>query len=314
MFEEYSMLKNYIFIPLFFFSQNAFAQISFPNIQVSDFPDMAEDLRDKLNRERYEQKTAPLNQVRQQNPISKLTFAPNAANRRANLRAFVANMRSKDPAGANGLEQMLSQQDVMGDIDNALRAGGLDPNNFSHALAIYCSTMWQVVNNDHSDLSAKTMSALGRQFQSISAQNLAIGRMTDIQRQNASESMLLQAVLISEGAKYVQDDPEKNALFVKSARKIALDIGLDIDGLTLSEYGFVPKNKKRSDASDAVPGGQQSGADGTQLASASAAKGGTGEGSGSGLLPGVLIAGLAGSTLAAAFLYGKNKGAKKGNG
>jgi hypothetical protein len=63
-----------------------------------------------------------------------------------------------------------------------------------------------------------------------------------------------------------------------------------------------------------LPGGQQSGEASTQLASASAAKGDTDEGSGSGLLPGVLIAGLAGSTLAAAFLYGKNKGAKKGNG
>jgi hypothetical protein len=244
-----------------------------------------------------------------------LTYTPSPSRTRANLQNFVNKSRKADPQGAAELEKTFASNDVIGIMGAEMAKVGLDKNNTADAFAVYWINAWQVAHGDSSTPSRSMARAVAAQAARGMSTSPEFAAATNAQKQEASEALMVQAMLVASAMEQMAGNPSQMKALANAVRQGAKASGLDLDAMTLTEQGFVKATgKKRSDATEALPGGQQSGADGTQLASASAAKGGTDEGSGSGLLPGVLIAGLAGSTLAAAFLYGKNKGAKKGNG
>jgi hypothetical protein len=242
---------------------------------------------------------------------SSLTYTPSSSRTRANLQNFVNKSRKSDPQGAVKMEQLFASTDIITEIDRGMREIGLNKNNTADAYALYWINAWEASRGRITPTSPAKAKAVAAQAARGMAFSAEYSSATEAQKQEMAEALIIQAVMIEGYIEAAAGDPQQLKAIANAVRQGAKASGLDLDAMTLTEQGFVKATgKKRSDATEALPGSS----DGTQLASASAAKGGTDEGSGSGLLPGVLIAGLAGSTLAAAFLYGKNKGVKKGNG
>jgi hypothetical protein len=245
-----------------------------------------------------------------------LTYTPSVSRTRANLQELGRKLIASDPINGAKAADQLASSNIIGAVgDHMEKRLGLERYNVAHAYTMYWITYWGLVNKNYTSVSAIATRAVAKQAERAFASNAEFTKTDNATRQQAAEELLALAGLFDASQDAAKNDPVLAEKFAKAALEGSRKSQLELDKMTLTEQGFVKATgKKRSDASDAVPGGQQSGADGTQMASASATKGDTDEGTGSGLLPGVLIAGLAGSTLAAAFLYGKNKGAKKGNG
>jgi hypothetical protein len=239
-----------------------------------------------------------------------LTYTPSSSRTRANLQNFVNKSRRADPEGAAKLEQLFASTNIIGEIGKGMRSVGLNKNNAADAFALYWINAWEASRGSITQTSAAKAQAVAAQAASGLSSSPEFSRATDAQKQEMAEALMIQAVMIEGYIEAAEGNPQQLKAIANAVRQGAKASGLDLDAMTLTEQGFVKATgKKRSDATEALPG-----ADNKQLASASAATGDTGEDTGSGLFPGILIAGLAGSGLAAAFLYGKNKGVKKSNG
>jgi hypothetical protein len=244
------------------------------------------------------------------------TYTPSTARTRTNLQNFANKTRKNDPEGAAKMEQLFASTDIIGQIGSVMQSyAGLDKNNAADAFALYWVSAWKASKGDVSDKSAASYKAVAAQAARGMSQSPEMARATDAQKQEMAEALLVQSALIDGMLAEYGSDPAMMAKLAQSVRQGAKASGLDLDAMTLTEQGFVKADKKRSDASDAAPGAEST-ALASSGASASPAKTDTIEGSGllSGAFPGIVIAGLAGSGIAAAFLYGKNKGANKRNG
>jgi hypothetical protein len=237
-----------------------------------------------------------------------LAYTPSTTRTRANLQSFANKTRKFDPEGAAKMEQLFASTDIIGQIGTVMRSyAGLNKNNAADAFALYWVSAWKASKGDVSDKSVASYKAVAAQAARGMSTSPEMARATDAQKQEMAEALLVQSALIDGMLEEYGSNPAMMAKLAQSVRQGAKASGLDLDAMTLTEQGFVKAAKKRSDASDAAPGAEP-----TALASASPAKTDTSEGNS--LFPGILIAGLAGSGIAAAFLYGKNKGTKKGNG
>jgi hypothetical protein len=239
------------------------------------------------------------------------TYTPSTSRTRANLQTFVNKTRKVDPQGAADLEKTFASTDVIGIMGQEMAKVGLNKNNAADAFAVYWINAWQVAHGDNSVPSKAMARAVAAQAARGMSQSPEFNRATDAQKQEMAEALIVQAMLVASAMEQMAGNPSQMKALATAVRQGAKASGLDLDAMTLTEQGFVKAGKKRSDASDAVPGAEP-----TAVASASPAKTDTSESGGlfSGALPGILIAGLAGSGIAAAFLYGKNKGANKRNG
>jgi hypothetical protein len=251
---------------------------------------------------------------KQARPIS-FKFTPNMQVRKQFFNSLLADFDRIKPGVSKEFRPLFfgnGQGDIIQQIDTILNNEyGMRANNLADAYTAYWIAASDAVNGKlGAQTSRSKAQAVRNQVESTfsSLSNTAFVSPAEIQKY--SELLLIQTYLIASFEEQVKAGTLPLSEMQAGIHKGAKALGVDLDTFVLTETGFQLKNKKRSDATEALPGAE----DGTQLASASAAKGDTGDGTGSGLLPGVLIAGLAGSTLAAAFLYGKNKGAKKGNG
>jgi hypothetical protein len=244
-----------------------------------------------------------------------LTYTPSTARTRTNLQTFVNKTRRADPQGAAKMEQMFASTDIMKAIGDGMRSIGLNKNNAADAFALYWINAWEASRGRITPTSPTMAKAVAAQAANGMAQSPDFINATDAQKQEMAEALMVQAVMIEGYIEAAEGDPNLLKNIATAVRQGAKASGLDLDAMTLTEQGFVKADKKRSDASDAAPGAEPT-ALASSGASASPAKTDTSEGSGlfSGALPGILIAGLAGSGIAAAFLYGKNKGTNKRNG
>jgi hypothetical protein len=271
---------------------------------------------EKLDRERYEEernfRQSPIRQSTPFPPPAKLTYTPSNSRRNANLAQLKSNYlkQNKSPDAQAMLNQLFSLE-IYSAVDAKFRENGLSSANIGDVYAVHVATNWQTAKGlKDSEFPNSYTIALAKQFRTMLAKESGMNTLNDAQKQFTADEMIAQ-ILVASSMNEASSQSYEMKQAAQSYGSAALkQFGFDHTQFDITSQGYTQKGKKRSDASDAVPGG----GDGTQLASASAAKGDTDEGTGSGLLPGVLIAGLAGSTLAAAFVYGKNKGAKKGNG
>jgi hypothetical protein len=244
-----------------------------------------------------------------------MTFNVSTSRTRTNLQNFANKTRKVDPEGAAKMEQMLASTDIMKAIGDGMRSIGLNKNNAADAFALYWINAWEASRGRITPTSPAIAKAVAAQAAIVMAQSPEFQNATDAQKQEMAEALMIQAVMIEGYIEAAEGDPNLLKNIAAAVRQGAKASGLDLDAMILTEQGFVKAGKKRADASDAAPGAKAT-AVASSGASASPAKTDTSEGSGllSGAFPGIVIAGLAGSGIAAAFLYGKNKGANKRNG
>jgi hypothetical protein len=243
-------------------------------------------------------------------PPAKLTYTSSLARRSANLATLKSNYYRKNSSPeAKAMIDQLFTTGTYGAVDAKLQSVGLSSSNFADVFATHIALNWQAAYSiPESEFSDSYTVALAKQVRKMLSAEPTMRTLNDVQKQFSAEELIAQAVIASAMNEQGQTNPQFKQAAQTFGRAALKQFGFDYTQFKITSEGFVPIGKKRSDATDAAPGAET-----TAVASASPAKTDTSEGSSS-LFPGIVIAGLAGSGIAAAFLYGKNKGANKRNG
>jgi hypothetical protein len=175
------------------------------------------------------------------NPAA-LIYTPNSARSTANKNNYLARVRRNSPATAAQIEQMFAQTNYLGAVHNKMRELGLNPNNLAHCYTIHWISVWQAANQDNSDPSPQTVQAVAKQAESTIAGVQSLATYTDAQKQEYSDFLLVQAMIVGGNSDYYlsQGNRTEAANFVIQARQHAREAGLLIEGLTLTEKGFRP--------------------------------------------------------------------------
>ncbi len=172
--------------------------------------------------------------------ISGLNFISSVAIRRNNYARLVEEIRITDPAAAQKLERLFATTDVVDRIGKAMATKGLKPNNVADAYAIYWTNAWLNLNDRREDLPDKQMMAVRTQSANALLATPQFRSLTNAQKQEIAESMLVRVVLISAAIDSAKSDPSQLANVKIAIAKGAKEFGLDLDRMTLTSQGFRP--------------------------------------------------------------------------
>lgn len=183
---------------------------------------------------------------------SSLSYRPSAARRKANLTNFANRMRAQDPQGAAQLQQIIASTDLIGQLDQAMRAVGLSANNVADCYTVYWIAAWETKHNRDMGSSKTMYQAVKAQATQAMANTRQIQSASDATKQEAAEALLLQAALIASAKEVFQGNKQQMLLLARAVDQGARSTGLDLSSMTLTQDGFVPRSGGRSDASEAA--------------------------------------------------------------
>jgi hypothetical protein len=172
---------------------------------------------------------------------AQLGFSPSLERRRANFASFVQNARTADPAGADGLATLLGSGDIIARMEPELAKVGLHTDNLADAYALWWINCWSAVHGDLKTPDRATIDAVKAQ----AARALLSGGKTavtsDTLKQQFAEAMLIQALLLDAALQQAKGEAEQLELISSAANKGALEMGLDLRKVTLTQYGFTAR-------------------------------------------------------------------------
>jgi hypothetical protein len=229
-----------------------------------------------------------------------MRYTPSKSRTLSNLQALAGKLQSADPTNGVKAKQLFASSNVIGAVQGVMSQLGLEKNNIAHAYALYWVVYWGLANNEHSTPSATAVQAVARQAERGFAANAEFSVMDNAEKQQAAEELMALTAIMDASSELAKSKPSLARQMAEAAMEGSRRSGLELDKITLTEDGFVPNGKKRSDASDAVPDKEQA------LASGDASS----DGEGLSTTNFALIAAAGGASLVGVFLIGKAMGKK----
>lgn len=168
-----------------------------------------------------------------------LTYRPSAAVRKANFAAFVEKSRASDPDGAAKLAELFRTTDVIGMAEGWMRPYGMVPSNAADAAAVYLTTAWLATQGSSDDPDPVEMRAVRDQMASAMSATPEFRAATDAQKQELSEAMIVQAILVTQFVEMAKKQPGLMAPVKDAvARGAQSTFGFDLRSMQLSERGL----------------------------------------------------------------------------
>ena len=193
----------------------------------------------------------PIQSLPGDNDIELLAYEPDPARSRANLQAFVATNSASNPALGKELAAIFSAQPtLLSDIGGAMEGYGLDPYNLADTYALWWISAWLAANQRTDTPSTGAIMAVRDQARAAFLSTDDTSRMSDADKQQFAEALMIQSVLIDASVEQAAGRAETLARIAQAAQQGAKDNGLDLSLMTLTEAGFVPR--EGADASDAA--------------------------------------------------------------
>jgi hypothetical protein len=240
----------------------------------------------------------------QQYDTNSVVYSPSKSLRKKNLANFVSKTRATDPAGADQMEQLFANGDIISQIDSAIAPYGLTSSNAADAYAVWWVAAWQVANSDTRDVNGATYKAVSAQAARGFATSPEFANATDAQKQEMAEAMLIQAAMIDAAKDNFAGDPAMMKQLATAVKQGAKKSGLDLDTMTLTDEGFAKaKGGKTGAAGDT---GKATSPTSEPVATAANDTAPSGDKT----TQYALIAAAGGAGLAGMFLFGKAMGKK----
>lgn len=169
-------------------------------------------------------------------------FVRDPALTKAKEAQIVAAMRQQSPQAAAELEKLFAQ-DVLRTVSPELKQLGLDPNDMADMTAAYWVSAWEA---SQGIVGRRTDPALVKgargQIAGVLAANPATAKMSDADKQNVADTMLLQAVLADlrmRSAAPAGPEMQKKMSDAIHAEAAQL-IGTDLRAVRMTAAGFAP--------------------------------------------------------------------------
>jgi hypothetical protein len=232
------------------------------------------------------------------------TYTPSASLRKKNLANFVSKTRATDPAGADQMEQLFANGDIISQIDGIMQGKGMTASNTADAYAIWWVAAWQAVNGDGSERNSATYQAVSGQAARGFATSPQFANATDAQKQEMAEAMLVQAALIDSSMEVYANDPAMMKQLATAVKQGAKKSGLDLDAMTLTDEGFAKAKGGKTGAAGDTDKATNPASEPVATAANDTAP------AGDKTTQYALIAAAGGAGLAGMFLFGKAMGKK----
>jgi membrane-associated HD superfamily phosphohydrolase len=181
--------------------------------------------------DRTKKSTAPATSVN-------LRFTPNAAQRRQNLAAFVAEFAKLSPGTAAQLSQLLEKKDIFGQYGKIMKTLDLDPNNVADNFAVWWIQAWEASTGRSVDTPRAAFAKVQAQVKTMFSNN-TVAAMSNTDKQKMSDLMIIRIILISRQIEQSKENPEYARQLATAIKKSTKASGMDLDKMTLTEAGFV---------------------------------------------------------------------------
>ena len=169
-----------------------------------------------------------------------LRYTPSTARTQTNVAAFAGKMEASDPGGAAEMKRLFATTDVMGAFEGEMRKMGMTKNDIADSYAVWWTSAW-LATQGRNDTPTKAQIA-GVRAQAAAAMLGApkIAKLTDAQKQEFSEALLIQDMLVDASVDAAKDDAEAMRRLKAAVAEGAKATGLDLSAMTLTDGGFRP--------------------------------------------------------------------------
>lgn len=169
-----------------------------------------------------------------------LNFKVTPEVRRKVIDTFVGGIAQASPEAGEELKKGLDGVDVFGQVAGEMRAKyGLSSTNLADVWALYWSYAWLMTRGRTDDPTRAQIVGLRDQFRPLLLAIPSVTGLSDAQKQEMAESLLLQTVLFGILAEGWKDDPASFKEFGQGLQQGTADLGLDLGRVELTDRGFV---------------------------------------------------------------------------
>lgn len=170
-------------------------------------------------------------------------YEPDAAVRKRLIAKIIAGLRRQDPGAADQLAARNAQQDlILAAKSKILSEYGIDTNDVAGAYAVNWVYTWLAAQGETGDPNNTTMSAVYGQSRAAFDESPLLGKLTDTQKQEMAETLLLQTIFFSSALEAATGPADRATL-----RSVILSqlraTGLDLTRMTLTRSGFVASGR-----------------------------------------------------------------------
>lgn len=185
-----------------------------------------------------------------------LTYVADKSRTRINLQALGRRLATNDPVVGAQANEVFASTEVLSAVGGVMDQFGLEKNNVAHTYALYWVVYWGLANKVYDAPSADAMQAVAVQAERGFANSADFAAMDNSQKQATAEELMALTAIMDASSEQAKSDPSLAAQLAKAALVGSRKSGLDLDKMNLTEDGFVPRSKKRSDAGDVIDSDQ----------------------------------------------------------
>ncbi|WP_425146712.1 DUF6683 family protein [Deinococcus sp.] len=171
-----------------------------------------------------------------------LTFKVSPQVRQKTIDTFVAQISQASPESGAEWNKVFKGADVFAEIDKQVKTMfGLSTTNLADTWAVYWSYAWLMTRSSTDDPTRAQAVGLRNQFQPLLLSIPAVATYTDAQKQEMSDTLLLQVVLFGTLAEAWKEDQASRDEFGTGLISGTREMGLDLSAVVLTDQGFSVK-------------------------------------------------------------------------
>jgi hypothetical protein len=172
--------------------------------------------------------------------VARFAFTPSPAIRQRSIATFVSTLKSSNPSVGALMEASFSMMDFFAEGDKAIAKYGMTTSNLADAMTVLIDTMRDGANGGVTDPTRAQAQAVRRQMALILLTNPGMADWTDSQKQELSDSMVLNAAFLSfafDAAK--QAGPASLKTYSDGIATTAkTSMGIDLRALKMTDQGY----------------------------------------------------------------------------
>jgi hypothetical protein len=182
-----------------------------------------------------------------------LNFTPSMAQRKKNVADYVAHVAKIAPDYAPQLASEFTNGAVFDQYGQMLESVGLDTNNVGDNLAVWWISAWEAsMARPVATPNAAYVNVSGQARRVLASDSFS--KMSNADKQKFADSLMIQSLILANQIDQAKGNPDVAKKLAIGIKQGAKKLGFDLESMTLTEDGFKPLSKKRSDTSDVLKG------------------------------------------------------------
>jgi hypothetical protein len=173
--------------------------------------------------------------------VSLFAFKPAAQRRQSNIDSFITNLIAANPGQDKQIRDAFGDPTLFSVVDKSIAPMGLSTENLADAFTIWWITNWETSRAIAGSVEPKGRpQAVQKQVQTMLFRMPSALKLSDEEKQDLADYLILQTVLINRMAEHAKQDPSQWLKVVKGIKASAFELGFDFDSMELTDTGFVP--------------------------------------------------------------------------